>query len=354
MSCIIQELTEKVKKWSQCPMLAHHHHLNHITVFVPVRHLCIHIHTNLPPHATYSLTASELDSMFLHRTEPERMSWRAQALIEWNLTGRSGWHTVKTIVLYCMEITHTALDISALVGRHLWEFFDEIQMSPVIIDPVCCVSQWALLWHLLSSLKQSLREACTHILAPNSFTVKPMCEDAAVHYLNICECCDINFTKHRSFLKLLYTLFSYQTKSFFSTVITVIECLVSNPCLSSPCLCKTRYFLVSLPTLSNQDRELHKEAILSAQVTGRERHPPVLVATLVMAWHVKLPIPALWVTTYVGQVMNTLAKRQRQRGLPWRKEARSWAGVVAYEGGKGHLLTVKWMERTLKWHKQQL
>lgn len=87
MSCIIQELTGKVKKWSQCPMLAHHHHQNHATVFVPVRHLSIHIHTNLPPHATHSLAASELDSMFLHRTEPERMSSRPRALIEWNLTG---------------------------------------------------------------------------------------------------------------------------------------------------------------------------------------------------------------------------------------------------------------------------
>ena len=51
------------------------------------------------------------------------------------------------------------------------------------------------------------------------------------------------------------------------TVNTTIECLVSNLCSSSSCSCRAKdggHFLVSLPTLSNQDRELHKEAFLSA------------------------------------------------------------------------------------------
>lgn len=36
-----------------------------------------------------------------------------------------------------------------------------------------------------------------------------------------------------------------------------------------------RNILVSLPTLSNNDWELKKEAVLSAQETGREQDPPV-------------------------------------------------------------------------------
>lgn len=39
-----------------------------------------------------------------------------------------------------------------------------------------------------------------------------------------------------------------------------IKCLVSNPYISSSC----SNLLVSLPTLSNWDREFHREAVLSA------------------------------------------------------------------------------------------
>ena len=57
---------------------------------------------------------------------------------------------------------------------------------------------------------------------------------------------------------------------YIPTVITVIEYCISSPHLSFPLLMpahavkEKRHFLVSLPTLSNQDRELNKEAVLSA------------------------------------------------------------------------------------------
>lgn len=54
---------------------------------------------------------------------------------------------------------------------------------------------------------------------------------------------------------------------YIPTVITIIKCLVSNLSLSSNCLCSKREktFLVSLPILSNQDRWLYKEVVLSAR-----------------------------------------------------------------------------------------
>lgn len=51
------------------------------------------------------------------------------------------------------------------------------------------------------------------------------------------------------------------------TMIAVIECLVSDPCLSPPteAVKEIIFFLVTLQTLSNQDGELKKEAVLSAR-----------------------------------------------------------------------------------------
>lgn len=51
------------------------------------------------------------------------------------------------------------------------------------------------------------------------------------------------------------------------TVITVSECLLSNPCFPLPtnAVKEKRRFFVSLPTLSNQEKELHKEAVLPAR-----------------------------------------------------------------------------------------
>lgn len=50
-------------------------------------------------------------------------------------------------------------------------------------------------------------------------------------------------------------------------MIAVIECLVSDPCLSPPteAVKEIIFFLVTLQTLSNQDGELKKEAVLSAR-----------------------------------------------------------------------------------------
>ena len=70
----------------------------------------------------------------------------------------------------------------------------------------------------------------------------------------------------------------------------------------SACSVKVKlHFRVSLPTLSNQDRELNKEAVLSAQWTGIEQDPPVLVPTPAMAEQSKVPIPALPVAAYTTE-----------------------------------------------------
>ena len=50
-----------------------------------------------------------------------------------------------------------------------------------------------------------------------------------------------------------------------------------------------RNVLLSLPTLSNQDRELHKDMVLSAWRTGREQDPVTLTVCLgsLTCWKVK-------------------------------------------------------------------
>ena len=94
--------------------------------------------------------------------------------------------------------------------------------------------------------------------------------------------------------------------------------------------------LVSLSTLSNQDRELHKEAVLSAWGTCREQDPPGLVSTPTMVEQGELPIPVLpppldyiGLHCQTGQVMKkTLEEKKAKKG----KELYKCGNV---EGGGG-------------------
>ena len=58
--------------------------------------------------------------------------------------------------------------------------------------------------------------------------------------------------------------------------ISVISTVLGLPPLAHSVIVRI-YFIESLPTLSNQDRELHEEVVLSARGTGRDLDPPVLV-----------------------------------------------------------------------------
>lgn len=72
----------------------------------------------------------------------------------------------------------------------------------------------------------------------------------------------------------------------------------------------TRNFLIPLPTLSNQDKELRKEAVLSAQQTCREQDQHRKTRN-------KLPIPVLLVMT--GYTTQQVEGRKM---LEEKKEAR--------------------------------
>ena len=79
--------------------------------------------------------------------------------------------------------------------------------------------------------------------------------------------------------------------------------------------------LLLLSTLSNQDRELHKETVLSAQRTHKAQDPAVLIHTLAIVDEGTLPIPALSMMPYTTKQANhwNTLKRKRQRSLLQKK-----------------------------------
>ena len=99
------------------------------------------------------------------------------------------------------------------------------------------------------------------------------------------------------------------------TDITVIKYLVSSPCLSSPgrAVQDKKHFLVSLPTLSNQDTDVHIKVVLSVWWKHTEQDPPVVVPTLAMAEQGKLPIPVFQVKVYFAKWWKTLHEKKEKK-----------------------------------------
>lgn len=113
-----------------------------------------------------------------------------------------------------------------------------------------------------------------------------------------------------------YFLITVSIRQLYVAIVITVRVFGQWPCYSSPHSVQDKFnSLVSLFTLSNQDREFHKEVILSARWTHGEQGPPVLVPTSAMAEEGKLAIPALppVICSYQTGPEQCLRKRKRQR-----------------------------------------